>query len=87
MRPIYRRLLEIFGIFVVGAALAATSIAWIDSGIVNENSQIAAACLGLVGIGIGALSLIAVMRIGLSSKETWQRLCRKEGEVWRHKDQ
>jgi hypothetical protein len=77
MMPIYRKLIEILATFVVGAALALTSIVWINSGITDENSQIAAACLGLVGIGIGAMSLIAVAIIGLSSEKKWQRLCQR----------
>jgi uncharacterized membrane protein len=77
MMPIYRKLIEILATFVVGAALALTSIVWISSGITDENSQIAAAFLGLVGCGISAMSLIAVAIIALSSEKKWQKLCQR----------
>ena len=77
MRPIYRKLIEILAIFVVGSAFALTSVEWIGSGIENENTQIAAACLGLLGLGICSMSLIVAITVGLSSEKKWQKLCQR----------
>jgi len=66
-------------IFALGAIFAVSSILWIGSGIENENSQIAAAVLGLVGLGIGGMSLIAIIVVTLYPKLTKER-------TWPQKD-
>ncbi len=57
----YLKILEVIGIFVLGIAISFSCVLWIGSGIENENSQIAAAVLGLAGIGISSLSLFTLI--------------------------
>ncbi len=85
MRLIYRKLIKILVIFVVGSAFTLTSIEWLGLGIENENTQIAAVCLGLLGLAICSISLFVAITVGLSSKKKGQKLMSKEKKDGREK--
>jgi hypothetical protein len=57
----YLKILEIIGIYFLGVAMSLSCVLWVGSGIENENTQIAAAFLGLVGLGISFLALVTLM--------------------------
>lgn len=83
MKNLYRKILEIVLIFALGAAIAVASVIWIGSGIENENSQIAAAFLGLIGSAISGSSLIAmiVLLLGHNIRAHKEKKCQE------HEDQ